>query len=254
MKVIIVSTPEIGAKIVADRIQGLIRLKPETVLGLATGSSPIPLYDDLVRRETLINWSGVITFNLDEYVGLPPDHEQSYRYFMNQHLFDRIKIKKVQQTFVPNGMAKTGIETMCQDYEREIVRHGGIDMQILGIGNNAHVAFNEPGSAFDSRTRRVELDEATRQANKWFFGGDITKVPTHAISMGMATIMEAGEIFLLGWGYGKAKALARAIEGPVSPEVPASVLQLHSNATFVVDTMAAQKLQFRDRYVTVSDY
>ncbi len=252
MKVLIVPTKEIGAKIVALRIEGLIRINFKVVLGLATGSSPEPLYDELVARGNQIDWQDVKTFNLDEYVGLQPNHDQSYRSFMDKHLFDLIKIPN-SQTTIPNGMA-ANIELSCTKYEDAITDAGGIDLQILGIGNNAHIAFNEPGSAFDSRTRQVELDEATRQANKRFFGGDIEKVPTHAISMGMATIMEAREIYLLGWGFGKSGALARAIEGPVSPEVPASVLQLHPNATFVIDTMAAQQLKHPDRYTTVAQF
>lgn len=255
MKVMIVPTPEIGARIVADRIEGLVRYKPNSVLGLATGSSPISLYKELVERSYSINWAKVTTINLDNYCGLADDHPQSYRAEMNANLFDHILIHKDCQTFVPNGMGdEEDIEAECCNYMSRIIERGGIDLQILGIGTNAHIAFNEPGSAFDSRTRRVELDEATREVNKRFFGGDITKVPTHALTMGIGTIMEAREIYLLAWGEGKAEAVAKSVEGPVTTQVPASVLQLHQNAAFVVDDAAVLALKFKDRYARVLDF
>jgi len=256
MQVVIVPSKEIGARIVADAIERLINWNPDFVLGLATGSSPIPLYNELVSRKggidrDPIEWLAVTTFNLDEYHPIDPAHPDSYRSFMHRHFFDLLG-QEPHHIHLLDGQAKD-VEDHCRKYEQSIIDAGGIDLQILGIGNNAHIAFNEPGSPFDSRTRRVELDKATRQANKRFFDDDITKVPTHALTMGMGTIMAARQIFLLASGEAKAQAIANAVEGPVTTRVPASALQLHGNATFVVDPAAASLLR-RDNYVKIADY
>jgi len=237
---IVESLEELGRKaaaIIAEEIQR----KPDLVLGLATGSSPIPLYQELIRlnRAGEIDCSAVRTFNLDEYVGLDPSHDQSYRHFMNTELFDQINIDKAN-THVPDGRA-ADLEAGCAEYEEKIRAAGGIDVQVLGIGRNGHVAFNEPGSSLDSRTRVVDLTEDTINANARFFE---TKedVPTRAVSMGIGTVMEARKIVLVANGANKIQALHDAIEGPVTPDCPASALQGHPDVTFVVTRDATDKL------------
>ena len=242
MKVIICQTPEEMSRKAAEIFARRIREKPDIVLGLATGGTPVGMYRELIRmhREEGLDFSRVRTFNLDEYVGLPPDHPQSYRYFMDKNLFDHINIDK-SNTQVPDGMA-SDLEAHCAEYEERIRAAGGIDLQLLGIGSNGHIAFNEPGSPFDSRTRVVELAESTIRDNARFFDRP-EDVPRKAVSMGLGTIMEAREIVLLASGENKADAVAKAVEGPVTEEVPASILQRHPNVTFVIDRDAASKLQ-----------
>ncbi len=242
MKVIICADAEEmskqGAEIFADRIKA----KPDLVLGLATGGTPEGMYRELARlnKDGQLDFSQVKTFNLDEYAALPPTHDQSYRYFMNKNLFDLVNINK-ENTHVPDGEAPD-LEKHCQEYEDAIQAAGGIDLQLLGIGVNGHVAFNEPGSPRDSRTRVVELDEITRQANSRFFSS-IDEVPGQALSMGIGTINEAREIMLLASGENKADAIAKTLEGPVTEEVPASLLRDHANVTFILDKAAASKLR-----------
>ncbi len=226
-----------AAKIVADRL----RKKPDLVLGLATGSTPIGLYKALIdmhKREGL-DFSRVTTFNLDEYVGLPPTHDQSYRYFMNENLFKHINVDP-RFTHVPDGMAND-IEAHCDWYEQRIRDAGGIDVQILGIGSNGHIAFNEPGSSLGSRTRIKTLTDRTVRDNARFFGS-MDDVPRYAITMGIGTIMEAKEIVLLASGEGKANALKAACEGPITHMCPASVCQMHRKAFFLIDEAAASML------------
>jgi len=245
MRVIIVKDPEHMGKVAADLIVEDMKKRAVYVLGLATGSTPIPLYKELIRRhrEEGLDFSNVITFNLDEYVGLPPDHPQSYRYFMDQNLFNHININK-KLTFVPDGtitdMAE--IEKYCQWYEQQIDDVGGIDFQVLGIGANGHIGFNEPGSSLGSLTRVKTLTEQTRRDNARFFDNDMSKVPKYAITMGIGTILKAKKVLLLATGENKADAVAKALEGPVTTMCPASVLQLHRFATFVIDEAAASKL------------
>lgn len=242
MEVIVKENYEEMSKLAAQLIAELVRKKPNCVLGLATGSTPIGTYKELIRmhKEEKLNFSRVVTFNLDEYVGLPPTHDQSYRYFMNENLFNHINIK-IKNTHVPDGMAKNP-EAHCKQYERAIKQAGGIDLQLLGIGANGHIGFNEPLSSYASRTRIVKLDEKTRTDNARFFGGDITKVPQYAITMGIATIMEARQIILLANGEGKADAIAKTVEGPITQMCPASYLQMHPNVIVIVDKAAASKL------------
>lgn len=226
-----------AAQIFAERI----RKKPNVILGLATGGTPVKMYKELIRmhKEEGLDFSKVITFNLDEYLGLSGDHDQSYRYFMNTNLFDHINIKK-SNTHVLSGKAKDPAAE-CKSYEDAIKKAGGIDIQLLGIGGNGHIAFNEPGSPKNSRTRVVDLTQKTIEDNARFFAS-ANDVPKQALSMGNGTILEAKEIVLIADKSSKADAISKSIEGPVTEQVPASLLQTHKNTTFVVDKDAASKL------------
>ena len=223
----------------ADMVADQIADKPDSVLGLATGSTPLPLYGELTRRSDAgeVGFSGVRTVNLDEYVGLQADHPQSYRYFMRRHLFDHIPIDPAN-TALPDGMA-TDLAAECRAYDQLIEKWGGIDLQVLGIGHNGHIGFNEPGSVFTLKTHVVEIAERTRKANARFFDGDPKKVPAQAITMGIGNIMAARRILLLVTGKSKAGILCRALCGDVTPRVPASVLQLHPLVTVIADREAA---------------
>jgi glucosamine-6-phosphate deaminase len=226
-----------AAQIITDRL----RRKPNLVLGLATGSTPLGLYKELIRmyKEEGLDFSRVTTFNLDEYVGLPPTHEQSYRYFMWHNLFKYINIPE-RYIHVPDGMAHD-IDAHCDWYEEEIKKAGGIDVQILGIGANGHIAFNEPGSSLGSRTRVKTLTEKTRIDNTRFFKS-MKEVPKYALTMGVGTIMDAKELVLLANGSGKADAIRASVEGPLTGQCPASVIQLHRKTYVIVDKEAAAKL------------
>ncbi len=234
-----------GAEEASRRVAGMfaeaIRANPRIVLGLATGGTPVSTYRELARmhREEGLDFSTVTTFNLDEYVGLGPDHPQSFRHFMKQHLFDHVNVDPAR-TYVPDGLA-TDIAAHAERYEERIRDAGGIDLQLLGIGSNGHIAFNEPGSPADSRTRAVDLTDDTIHANARFFNS-IDEVPHHAITMGIGTIMEARQIVLMATGDGKAEAVRRAIEGEADPSHPASLLQRHDHVTFVLDDAAASGL------------
>ena len=231
---------ELGRR-AAKIIAGAIRNKPNLVLGLATGGTPLGCYRELVRmyKEGELDFSNVVTFNLDEYVGLSTTHPQSYRYFMDENLFHHVNIK-IENTHVPNGLSDDPKRT-CVEYEEAIRGAGGIDFQLLGIGVNGHIAFNEPGSTFNSRTRVVNLSERTIKDNARFFKS-IDEVPRQAISMGIETIMEARKIVLLASGAGKADAVAKSVKGPITTGVPASVLQRHPDCAFILDEEAASKL------------
>lgn len=227
-----------AAQIVADRV----RKKPDCVLGFATGSTPLGLYNELIRmhHDEGLDFSKVTTFNLDEYVGLPPEHDQSYHYFMWENLFKHINVDR-RFVYIPMGMAKD-IEAFCEWYEEKIAQAGGIDLQILGIGANGHIAFNEPGSSLGSRTRIKTLTGTTREANARFFKTP-DEVPRYALTMGVGTIMDAKELLLLASGEGKADAIAATCEGPITAMWPATIVQMHRNATVVVDQAAAAKLK-----------
>ena len=231
---------ERAAEIIADAI----RNKPNVVLGLATGDTPVGCYQELIRmhREEELDFSKVVTFNLDEYVGLPPSHPQSYRYFMNENLFKHVNIE-MKNTHVLDGLSDDPAQT-CREFEEAIKRAGGIYLQLLGIGANGHIAFNEPGSPSDSRTRVVDLSEQTRKDNARFFRS-IDEVPRQALSMGIVTIMEARKIVLLASGTKKAEAVAKSVEGPITTDVPASILQKHPDCTFILDEEAASKLRVK---------
>ena len=238
IKVILCKDKQEVAKVAADIFSQGIREKPDIVLGLATGGTPVDMYQELIRmhKEKGLDFEGVASFNLDEYLGLSGDHPQSYRYFMNKNLFNHINIDKLN-THVPEGKAEN-FQISCQKYEDDIKRVNGIDLQLLGIGSNGHIAFNEPGSAGNSRTRVVDLTERTIKDNARFFQ-DKSEVPTKAVTMGIGTILEAKKIILLATGENKADAVAKAIKGRVGSEVPASFLQNHPDCTFIVDRDAA---------------
>lgn len=233
---------EEAARIIAERISK----KPEFVLGLATGSTPEGTYGKLAERckAGKLSFAKVVTFNLDEYWGLDGDHDQSYRYFMNDKLFNHVDIRP-WNTNVLNGKAWNPM-LECEAYERKILAHGGVDLWLLGIGANGHVAFNEPGSPVDSRTRLVSLTQSTIDANSdGRFFSNPADVPRCALSAGMGTVREARELVLLATGANKAESFAAAVEGPFSPDVPASLLQDHPNCTFICDEAAASKLKKR---------
>ncbi len=221
----------------AELFAEAIRVKPNIVLGLATGGTPVAMYRHLVRmhRNESLDFSRVHSFNLDEYLGLPPDHPQSYRAFMQKNLFDHINIDPAN-THVPDGLTKDP-ERHTAEYESLIRRAGGIDLQLLGIGHNGHIAFNEPGSAADSRTRVIELAEDTIRFNARFFDS-IDAVPHQAITMGIGTILQSRQIVMLAIGADKAEAVRRAVKEAPSIECPASLLQTHPHVTFVVDQAA----------------
>ena len=236
--VIVLSDADAASRRVAEMIADVVRDRPDAVLGLATGGTPVGAYRELVRRhrETSLDFSRVTTFNLDEYVGLEPTHPQSYRAFMQQHLFDHLNVDPAR-THVPSGTA-SNLDAHAAEYERTIRDAGGIDLQLLGIGHNGHIAFNEPGTPADSRTRVVELTESTIESNARFFE-TADEVPRRAITMGIGTILEARRIVLMGIGEGKAEAVRRAVEGEVDESHPASLLQKHGQVTFVLDRDAA---------------
>ncbi|NMA60476.1 MAG: glucosamine-6-phosphate deaminase [Firmicutes bacterium] len=240
MNVVVVNNFDRMSEEVAKIMQTQISRKPESVLGLATGSSPLCVYRLLGEyHERGLDFSQLTTFNLDEYVGLAPDHPQSYRYYMEENLFSKVNVNKAK-TFVPNGVAED-LEEECRRYEDLIKQAGGIDLQILGIGTNAHIGFNEPGTEFGTITQVVDLAPSTIADNSRFFDSP-EEVPTQAISMGIKSIMKAKNIVLMANGGSKADAIAAAVKGPVTTKVPASVLQLHPSVTFVVDQAAASKL------------
>lgn len=247
MEVIIQADYDAVSRVAADLVEELVRKKPDCVLGLATGGTPVGLYQELIRRhqEEKLSFSKVTSFNLDEYYGLTPDHPQSYHYFMNEELFDHINIPK-KNRHVPDGMAKN-VEKWCKSYENKIKRAGGIDLQVLGIGGDGHIAFNEPGSSLVSRTRMKTLTEETIRDNKRFFNKNET-VPIHAITMGVGTIMDAKHCIMIATGEKKAKIVAAALEGPVTSQVTASVLQMHPKTTVIIDEAAAKKLKNHKYY------
>ena len=224
----------------ANILAAQVILKPDCVLGLATGSSPIGTYDQLVEgyEKGDLDFSEVKTVNLDEYIGLDHENDQSYYYFMHSHLFDRINIDPAN-TNVPDGMAED-IGAECERYEELIRSLGGVDIQLLGIGRNGHIGFNEPADSFDKMTHCVALTESTIEANKRFFAS-ADDVPRQAVSMGSGTIMKAKKILLIACGEDKADAVAKSFFGPVTPEVPASILQLHSDVVVIADTAALSK-------------
>lgn len=226
----------------ANIISAQVIMKPNGVLGLATGSTPIGTYDQLVEwyNKGDLDFSEVTTVNLDEYKGLPRTNDQSYYYFMHQHLFDRVNIDP-ERTNVPNGM-EPDAEKECGRYEELIRSLGGVDLQLLGLGHNGHIGFNEPGEAFEKETHCVDLTESTIEANKRFFAS-ADDVPKQAYTMGIKTIMQAKKILIVVNGENKADIVERAFFGPVTPEVPASILQLHNDVTLVGDEEALAKIE-----------
>jgi len=240
-KLIKAKNPEEVGKLAADIFEAEIQAKPACVIGLATGSTPLPLYRELIAREKAgkIDFTRVRSANLDEYKGLAPDHPQSYRRFMQENLFDHISIRP-ENTIVPDGLA-ADVSAMCAEYERMIEDWGGVDVQLLGIGHDGHIGFNEPCDHFPNMTHEVELTAMTRDANKRFFDS-IDEVPTAAFTMGIGTVMAARKIVMVITGADKASILAQSFYGPVDPQVPASILQFHPDVTLICDEAAASKI------------
>jgi glucosamine-6-phosphate deaminase len=231
----------------ANIISAQVIMKPDAVLGLATGSTPIGAYRQLVEwyKKGDIDFSQTISVNLDEYAGLPGSHEQSYRYFMNENLFHHVNIK-MENTNVPNGMTDDH-QKECLRYDKVIRDLGGIDLQLLGIGANGHIGFNEPGTAFEMGTHVVTLTENTRKNNARFFNS-LSEVPTHALTMGIKSIMSAKKVLLLATGEEKAQALYNSFFGPVTPSVPASILQLHNDCIVIADEAALSLIRSRENW------
>ncbi|MEM8735068.1 MAG: glucosamine-6-phosphate deaminase [Planctomycetota bacterium] len=235
-----------AGQILAQQIQTV----PDSVLGLATGSTPVGAYNELLRiyEAGEVSFRDCTTFNLDEYVGLPPDHVQSYRHFMQEHLFGKADFEPTQCHLPCPNIAQ--LDESCEEYEARIDEAGGIDLQLLGIGTDGHIAFNEPGSSLASRTRVKALTQQTRTDNARFFES-IDEVPKLAVTMGIATILEAEKILLLATGENKASAVRDTVEGPISASVPATALQLHPKATILLDKPAARLLARKDYYEQV---
>jgi glucosamine-6-phosphate deaminase len=244
-EVIIVSDKASGGAIVADEITRLIRENPETVLGLATGSTPLPVYQALSSRLAGVDVSRVRGFALDEYVGLDPSHPESYRSVITREVVAPLGLDPARVR-VPDG-SLDGIEHAGEDYERALDASGGVDLQILGIGTDGHIGFNEPGSSFASLTRVKTLTEQTREDNARFFDS-VEDVPRHCITQGLGTIMRARHLVLLAFGAGKAEAVAAAVEGPLSASLPGSAIQLHPHVSVIVDEAAASGLVHADYY------
>ncbi len=253
MEVVIVPTSQDGARLVGAAIASLIVTSAAPVLGLATGSTPLPVYDDLVRQhqDRGLSFASVRAFALDEYVGLPPEHPESYRAVLEREIAGRVDF--------PDGAVRTpdgwsdDLQAACTDYDEAIRVAGGIDLQLLGVGTDGHIGFNEPTSSLASPTRIKTLTRQTRIDNARFFEGDIEKVPRHVLTQGIGTILRARHLVLLAWGASKADAVTATIEGPVTALVPSSALQLHPHATIVVDEPAAARLRLADYYRDVYD-
>ena len=247
MEVVICKTKEEASRLAADMVTALVKKNPKCVLGLATGSTPVEMYKSLAAdvKAKKVSFKNVKSWNLDEYWGLPPTHDQSYRYFMDTNLFDHVDIVK-KNTHVLNGLAKDWRKEV-KSYEAAIKKAGGIDLQVLGIGSDGHIAFNEPGSSLTSRTRIVSLTPQTIKDNARFFK-KAAHVPKQALSMGVGSIMEAKRIVLLAFGANKADAVKGAVEGGVSQFCTASALQMHPDCWFFCDAAAAAKLKLKKYY------
>lgn len=244
-EVVIVPDAATGGALVAAEIAGLIRRRPPAVLGLATGSTPLPVYTALRSTLAGVDVSRVRGFALDEYVGLDPRHPESYRSVIHREVVEPLGLD-AERIHVPDGRL-AGIEDAGEEYERAIAAAGGVDLQLLGIGTDGHIGFNEPGSSFASRTRVKTLTRQTRDDNARFFASP-DEVPRHCITQGLGTILDARHLVLLAFGAGKAAAVAGAVEGPVTASLPASAIQLHPHVTVVVDEAAAAELRFADYY------
>ena len=228
------------ARELARHVGDALRERPRLVLGLPTGRTPLLLYEELVNlhRQGHADFSQAVTFNLDEFLGVPPDHPGSYRAFMRRYLFDHVNAEPANTNFLDGGAADPQEE--CERFERAIDRAGGIDLQILGIGTNGHIGFNEPAPELDARTHRVTLKPETRRSNAALFGGDPDRVPAEALSMGMGTILQARKAVLIATGRSKARCVERLVNGPITTLLPASFLQLHRNAEIYLDEEAAE--------------
>ena len=246
MEIVILGGSRQIGKLAADAIEQLLRRKPAAILGLATGSSPLPVYDELAaRHEQGLDFSRASGFALDEYVGLPAGHPESYREVVRREFTNRVNIAP-ENVHGPDGTA-TDIPAACDAYEQAIAAAGGVDLQLLGVGTDGHIGFNEPGSSFASRTRIKSLIEQTRRDNARFFNS-LAEVPHHVITQGLGTIMAARHVILLATGAQKAQAVRDFVEGPVAAICPASVLQFHPHATVLLDEAAASALKLADFY------
>jgi glucosamine-6-phosphate deaminase len=243
MEIVIQPTAAEANRLAARLFAKVIKEEDGAVLGLATGSTPLALYRELI--DLRLDWRKVTTFNLDEYVGVSPQHPQSYHAFMDENLFRHVNIPR-KNIHIPNGLARD-IPGFCAKYERQIRAAGGIDLQLLGIGTDGHIGFNEPTSSLASRTRIKTLTPQTRRDNARFFGSE-DQVPHHVITMGIGTILEARHCVLLAFGKGKARAIAGAVEGPITAVNPASALQQHPKVTVFLDEASASELKLGDYY------
>lgn len=242
MRLIVTKNYDEMSKVAANEMAESIKSNPEIVLGLATGGTPVGMYKELIKmyNEGELDFSKVTSINLDEYVGLSGDHDQSYRYFMNTNLFNHINIDK-NKTFVPNGLAEN-IEEECKSYDARIQEMGGIDVQLLGLGANGHIGFNEPGEELSVGTHLTDLKESTIEANARFFDS-IDDVPREAITMGLGGIMKAKKIMVIASGEGKAEVVKAMMSGKITTEIPATMLQMHSNVVLIVDEDASKLLK-----------
>lgn len=245
MRILVCKNYDEMSKKAAQIIASQVTLKPDSILGLATGSTPIGMYKNLVEmyNDGNLDFSDVKSFNLDEYYKLPRENDQSYYYFMHENLFDHINIKE-ENINIPNGMAKD-VELECKEYDDSIKEIGGIDIQVLGIGHNAHIGFNEPSNEFVKGTNLVDLKQSTIEANARFFNS-IDDVPKKAVTMGIGSIFKSKKIMLLASGQGKAEAIYSTVYGDITPQVPSSILQLHYDVILILDEAAASKLKKED--------
>lgn len=239
MKIVVVDNYDEMSKVAAEELASVINNKPEAVLGLATGGTPVGMYKELIKmyNEKKLDFSKVTSVNLDEYVGLSGDHDQSYRYFMNTNIFNHVNIRK-DHTFVPNGLAED-MKEECSNYDKRIEELGGIDAQILGIGNNGHIGFNEPSDELSLGTNLTDLQESTIEANARYFASK-EEVPTQALTMGLGAIMKAKKIIILASGEAKAEIIDKVINGKITTQIPATMLHMHSNVILIVDKEAAK--------------
>ncbi|MDI9490567.1 MAG: glucosamine-6-phosphate deaminase [Clostridiaceae bacterium] len=252
MRIIVAKDYAEMSKRAADIIASQIRINAHTVLGLATGSTPVGAYEELVRQynEEGLNFGNVDTFNLDEYIGLGADHPQSYRYFMDEHLLSHINMD-ADRAHVPDGLAQNP-EQECEEYDRLIRDLGGVDLQLLGMGGNGHIGFNEPNDIYTAETHVVNLTESTIKANSIYFNNE-NEVPRQAITMGFRTIMQAKKVIFVVSGKAKSKVVKEALEGPITPKLPASILQLHHDVIVVLDQDAASEMKLKDNFIMTDD-
>ncbi len=242
MKILVVKNYDEMSKVAAKELAGVISKKPEATLGLATGGTPVGMYKELIdmHKNGELDFSKVTTVNLDEYVGLSGEHDQSYRYFMDSNLFNHVNIRK-DFTYVPNGLAND-MDQECMNYDKRIEELGGIDVQILGIGSNGHIGFNEPSDTLSLGTHVTDLAESTIEANSRYFASK-EEVPTKALTMGLGAIMKAKKILLMVSGEAKAEVMDKVINGKITTQVPASFLQMHKDVVLIIDEDAAKKIK-----------
>jgi len=245
-EVVIVESPQAGGELAASLIARVVAARPDAVLGLATGSTPLPVWAALARLD--LDLGAVRGFALDEYIGLAPGHPESYRAVIDREVVEPLGLNPSLVHVPAEGFEGAALADAGEAYEALIEAAGGVDLQVLGIGRTGHIGFNEPGSSLASLTRVKTLTEWTRRDNARFFGGDVTRVPLHCVTQGLGTILRARRLVLLAWGESKAEAVAAAVEGPVTASVPASVIQLHRDVTVIVDGPAAAGLRYADYY------